>query len=146
MDKKEYPVLLAKMYKAHIRHSLDWNNLRTYTEKMQWEKPYDGNPLKAKLSDKYAVRDWIENKISGKYLIQILDVWDRYKDIDFDTLPKRFVLKTNYGFGTNLIVKDMSKLNLRRVSRMFTECLKTDYAYVSGFELHYSKIKPKIIA
>jgi hypothetical protein len=146
MDKNEYPVLLAKMYEERIGHSLDWNNLRTYTEKMQWEKLYDDNPLKVQLSDKYAVRDWVKNKIGEKYLIPILGVWDRYEDIDFDTLPKQFVLKTNHGSGTNLIVKDKSKINHRRVSRMFTEWLKTDYAYVSGFELHYSKIKPKIIA
>lgn len=94
MDKNEYPVLLAKMYEERIGHSLDWNNLRTYTEKMQWEKLYDDNPLKVQLSDKYAVRDWVKNKIGEKYLIPILGVWDRYEDIDFDTLPKQFVLKT----------------------------------------------------
>ena len=32
MDKNEYPVLLAKIYEERIGHSLDWNNLRTYTE------------------------------------------------------------------------------------------------------------------
>lgn len=146
IDKKNYPVLLARLYEEHIGHPLDWNNLKTYTERMQWEKLYDDNPLKSRLSDKYEVRNWVKDKIGGEYLIPVLGVWDRYDDIDFAELPNQFVLKTNHGSGTNLMVRDKSKINHRRASRMFNEWLRTDYAFVSGFELHYSKIKPVIMA
>ena len=146
LPKTEYPKMLAARYEAAIGHKLNWDNLQTYTEKMQWAKLYDKNPLKATLTDKYLVREWVEKTIGGEYLIPLLGVWDNFEDIDFSELPDRFVLKTNHGSGTNLIVKDKSKLNLKRVKRMFDDWMKIDYAYNSNFEMHYTDIKPKIIA
>lgn len=133
-------------YEAAIGHKLNWDNLQTYTEKMQWAKLYDKNPLKATLTDKYLVREWVEKTIGGEYLIPLLGAWDNFEDIDFSELPDRFVLKTNHGSGTNLIVKDKSKLNLKRAKRMFDDWMNIDYAYNSNFEMHYTDIKPKIIA
>ena len=146
LPKTEYPKMLAARYEAAIGHKLNWDNLQTYTEKMQWAKLYDKNPLKATLTDKYLVREWVEKTIGGEYLIPLLGVWDNFEDIDFSELPDRFVLKTNHGSGTNLIVKDKSKLNLKRAKRMFDDWMNIDYAYNSNFEMHYTDIKPKIIA
>lgn len=146
LPKTEYPQMLAERYEQVIGHKLNWDNLQTYTEKMQWAKLYDKNPLKAVLTDKYLVRKWVEKTIGGEYLIPLLGVWDRFDDIDFSVLPDRFVLKTNHGSGTNLIVKDKSTLNLKRAKRMFDDWMSIDYAYNSDFEMHYTDIKPKIIA
>lgn len=146
IPKTEYPKMLAEKYEDSIGHKLNWDNLQTYTEKMQWAKLFDKNPLKAILSDKYLVREWVEKTIGEGYLIPLLGVWDRFDDIDFSMLPDRFVLKTNHGSGTNLIVKDKSKLNLKRAKRMFDDWMSIDYAYNSNFEMHYTDIKPKIIA
>lgn len=146
LPKTEYPKMLAARYEAAIGHKLNWDNLQTYTEKMQWAKLYDKNPLKATLTDKYLVREWVEKTIGGEYLIPLLGAWDNFEDIDFSELPDRFVLKTNHGSGTNLIVKDKSKLNLKRAKRMFDDWMNIDYAYNSNFEMHYTDIKPKIIA
>lgn len=142
----QYRDMLGTIYEERFGRKLDWDNLQTYTEKMQWEKLYDKNPIKADLSDKYVVREWVENKIGNEYLIPLLGVWDRFDDIDFSTLPDKFVLKTNHGSATNIIVKDKNALDKKRARSMFTDWLDTDYAYICGFELHYSDIKPKIIA
>lgn len=142
----EYPKLIETEYQKKIGHSLDWNNLQTYTEKMQWEKLYDKNPLKAVLADKYRVREWVENRIGKEYLIPLLGVWDSFDEIDFSKLPKQFVLKTNHGTGTNLIVKDKEKLNIKRTKRMFDDWMRTNYAFTNSLELHYNDIPRKIIA
>ena len=113
---------------------------------MQWEKIYDKNPIKTTLTDKYAVREWVEGKIGKDYLIPLIGVWDSFDNIDFDLLPKQFVLKTNHGTGTNLIVKDKYKINMRRAKRMFDDWMKTDYAFTNSLQLHYRDIKRKIIA
>lgn len=138
-------LLLEKMYKDKIGHRLDWNNLRTYTEKMQWEKIYDDNPLKVRLADKYAVREWIKDRIGEDYLIPLLGVYNSFDEIDFSTLPDKFVMKTNHGSGTNYIVKDKSLLDIKRAKNMFDDWMATDYGYNTGFELHYSKIQRRII-
>lgn len=142
----EYPKLLAKIYKERMGHALDWHNLRTYTEKMQWEKIYDKNPLKSILADKYLVRKWVSEKIGDSYLIPLLGVWDSFSEINFSELPDRFVLKTNHGTGTNLIVKDKNTINYKRAKKCFDDWMNMDFAFVNSYQLHYSKINRKIIA
>lgn len=138
--------ILTDQYEKLIGHPINWDAPKTYTEKMQLYKLYDMNPQKVVLSDKYKVREWVSKKIGDNYLIPLLGVWKNYEDIDFDKLPDSFVLKTNNGSGTNLIVRDKRTINHKRASRMFSEWLLTDYAYVSNFEMHYSQIPPVIIA
>lgn len=137
--------IVSERYRRKFGHELDWNNLRTYTEKMQWEKLYDTNPKKTLYSDKYLVREWVSSVIGEEYLIPLLGVWDCFDDIDFNQLPNRFVLKTNHGSGTNLIVKDKRALNYQVAKCKFDDWMDIDFGYVS-MELHYSKIKRKIIA
>jgi len=64
------------------------------------------------LADKYAVREWVKEKIGEQYLIPLIGAWDRFEDIDFDRLPEKFVLKCNHGSGYNIIVTDKSKLDM----------------------------------
>lgn len=142
----KYENKISKIYKKRIGKNINWNNPTTYTEKMQWEKLYDNNPLKAELSDKYLVREWVKEKIGEKYLIDIYGVWDSFSEIDFKKLPKSFVLKTNHGSGTIYIVKDKNKMDYNEVKNLFDDWMQMDYAFCTGFELHYSKIRRRIIA
>lgn len=146
VPEEEYAKLVEIEYKKAFGHRLDWNNLQTYTEKMQWEKLFDRNPIKTILADKYRVREWIENKIGKEYLIPLIGVWDSFDDIDISLLPNQFVLKTNHGTGTNLIVKDKGNLDIRRTKRMFDDWMKTNYAFTNSIQLHYRNIPRKIIA
>ncbi|MCX0383542.1 ATP-grasp fold amidoligase family protein [Clostridium perfringens] len=146
IDEKQYPQMLAKEYKLRIGHELDWNNLRTYTEKMQWEKIYNKNPLKSMLADKLLVREWVTEKIGAEYLIPLLGTWDSFDKIDFSKLPKKFVLKTNHGTGTNILVKNKEKMDNTDVKWKINDWLETDYGYKAALELHYSKINPVVLA
>lgn len=112
---KQMEEKLSKIYLERTGNELDWNNLTSYTEKMQWAKIYDNNPLKTKLSDKYRVREWIKEKIGEEYLIPLLGVWERPEDIDFEDLPSSFVLKLNNGSGDVKIIKDKSKVDRNEI-------------------------------
>ena len=125
---------------------LNLENPETFNEKLQWMKLYDSTPLKTKLADKYLVREWVTEKIGGQYLIPLLGVWDRFEEIDFDKLPKRFVLKCNHGSGYNIIVRDKSRMDLKDMHRRVSLWMNENFAYRNGLELHYSDIEPKIIA
>ncbi len=137
--------IVSERYLEKIGHPLNWESLNTYTEKMQWEKLYDNNPLKTEYADKLLVRNWIAKTIGQKYLIPLLGYWDSFDDIDFGMLPNRFVLKTNHGSGTNIIVKDKSLLDKKTAKMKFDDWMKIDFGYLS-MELHYSNIKRRIIA
>ena len=143
---EEYMKLDAQLYAEKVGHPLDWAHLTSYTEKMQWEKLFDVNPMKARLTDKYLVRDWVARKIGEQYLIPLLGVWDCFDDVDFKKLPDQFVLKTNHGSGTNVIVREKKKACRRRIKRTLDDWMQIDYAFNTGFEMHYSHIRPKIIA
>lgn len=143
---EQYPQIVAKDYYDRIGHRLDWSNLKSYTEKMQWAKLYDTDPRKVVLSDKYLVREWVKNKIGEEYLIPLLGVWDSFDEIDFDTLPTQFVLKTNHGSSTNIIVKDKNTIDKKYLKKLFDRWMQMDFAFASSIQLHYSKIERKIIA
>lgn len=146
VPKEKYPDELSKWFYYVSGKKLDLQHPKTFNEKIQWLKIYDNIPLKTKLSDKYLVCDWVENKIGEKYLIPLLGVWDQYDDIDFSMLPSRFVLKTNHGSGGNIIVKDSARLNHIDTKKKFDKWMSINYAFCCGFELQYKDITPKIIA
>ncbi len=145
-DEKKLKEFMAKEYKRATGKTLNIPP-KSYTEKIQFAKFYDSTPLKAKLTDKYAVREWVADTIGEQYLIPLLGVWDHYDEIDFSKLPEKFVLKTNNGSGTNLVVTDKASIDHKKAKRDFEFWLKQDFAFSGrGYELHYSLIKPKIIA
>ncbi len=135
---------ISKLYKQHLRRELDWNNLQRYTEKMQWKKIYSIGPLEKMASDKYAVREWVEKKIGSEYLIPIHGVWERFEDINFDSLPKRFVMKTTHGSASIVIVKNKDTFDKKYTELMFKVWMSFDYAFAS-FEMHYKDIPRRII-
>lgn len=141
-----YPALLVETFQQRMGAHLDLNNLRTFTEKMQWLKVYDATPLKSRLADKYLVRRWVADKIGEQYLIPLLGVWDEFDDIDFDELPDQFVLKCNHGWNMNIIVRDKKSFDVQRAREKINAWLAINYGAQLGLEVHYSRIKRKIIA
>lgn len=137
---------LTRWYFHQTGKQLDWNHLVTFDEKLQWMKIYDSTPLKKQLSDKYLVRDWVAEKIGEEYLVPLLGVWDSFDEIDFDALPRQFVLKCNHGSGMNAVVYNKSDENWSIIREKFNRWMKINYALQEGLELCYFDIKPKILA
>lgn len=139
---------LCESYKSSVKHECNIDDPKTWTEKIQYLKFYDSTKLKAKLSDKYLAPKLIREKYGERInIIPQLGVWDKAQDIDFDALPEKFVLKCNHGSAMNIIVKNKSKLNIKKTIKKLNDWLKVDYAYVNGmYENHYTYIERKIIA
>ena len=144
-DPRLYPSILAQDFQRRTGKPLDFNNLKTYTEKIQWLKLYDAMPLKSRLADKFLVRSWVTEKIGEQYLIPLLGVWDSFDDIDFNALPEQFVLKCNHGSGMNVIVRDKYSFDKQRARERFNAWLALDFGLLF-LELHYTRIKRRIIA
>ena len=140
-----YPEVLTQIFQKVMSRPLDFNNLQTFTEKLQWIKIYDATPIKSRLADKYAVRSWVAEKIGDEYLIPLLGVWNDFDDINFDALPNQFVLKCNHGSGMNVICRDKKTFDKQRAREKLNAWLAIDFSSVS-LELHYTRIDRKIIA
>lgn len=149
-----YRTLETPMYRAELclwyqnttHKRLDLDHPETYNEKIQWLKLYDSTAQKALLTDKYAVRDWVAQRVGSEYLVPLLGVWDRFEDIDFSRLPNRFVLKATHGCGWNILVPDKSKFDRDKAEESMNRWLQTNFAFQNGLELNYKTIRPRIIA
>ena len=135
---------IGKRYFEFFGRKLDWENPKTYTEKINVSKVYNPTPLKTRLADKILVRDWIREKIGEEYLIPLIGVYDSFDEIDFSKLPEQFVMKCNHDSGSYTICTDKSKLNMKFLKLKYDKHLKRNFAYM-GFEMHYREITPKII-
>ena len=141
-----YPAILAHDFRKRTGKVLDFNNLRTFTEKLQWIKIFDATPIKSRLADKYLVRPWVAEKIGEQYLIPLLGAWDDFDDIDFDALPEQFVLKCNHGSNMNIIVRDKKTFDREKAREKLSVWLAVDYGAQRVLEPHYTRINRKIIA
>lgn len=138
--------ITARKYKKITGQELDWGNLQTYNEKMQYYKFIVNHPIKTMLVDKYRVREWVAEIIGEEYLIPLLGVWEKFEEIDFSKLPNQFVLKSNHAAGTNIVVSDKSAFNKKEAKVLFNNWLKVNYAYFGLYQMQYENIPPKIIA
>lgn len=142
MDDKKF---IEKMFKATMDYPLNLENPKSFNEKLQWLKLYDRNPLYTKLVDKYKVREYISEKIGDDYLIPLLGVWDDPEEIDFDSLPNKFVLKCNHNSGLGMcICTDKSKIDIKKVKNELKSGLAQNY-YLNGREWPYKNVSRKVI-
>lgn len=110
---RHWPVLVAKLrFRKMFGRSLDLNNPKDINEKILWLSLFSDISEWSRLADKYAVRQYVEDLGLGQYLIPLLGKWNKVEDIDWDSLPDGFVLKSNNGSGTVKIVTNKANLDL----------------------------------
>lgn len=127
------------------RNGINWNSPVDLNEKINWLKFNSDTTKWSELADKYAVRKFIEEKGYKQYLVPLLGVWENANEIDFSTLPDSFVLKTNNGAGTVMVVEDKTLIDQRTVRAQLNKWLKNKFG-LKRAEPHYLRIKPLIIA
>lgn len=140
------PLRVAKLRYLYIMHKWPhFKHPRDLNEKINYLKFYGDTSRWPMLTDKYAVRQYIKDIGLGDILVKLYGKWDSVEEIDWDTLPDRFVMKCNNGSGDVLICKDKSKLDIEATKRYFNKMLHRKFGIASG-EPHYALIKPCIIA
>lgn len=137
---------LQLLFRCKMGCWVDFESPKTFSEKLQWLKLYNRNPLYTTLVDKYAVKKWVVEKIGDNHIIPTLGVWEKADDIDFDKLPNQFVLKTTNGGGGDVILcKDKSHLNKENAINHLNIGLKKNI-YKTLREWPYKNVTPRIIA
>lgn len=129
----------------------------TFNEWINWEKPQNLNEkinylafntdtnLWTKCADKYRMREYIKERNCEELLVTLYGKYENASDIDFEALPNKFVLKPNHGYGNVIIVKDKTSINKTEIINQLQHAIETPWGYETA-ELHYTKIKPCIIA
>lgn len=138
--------LCRRKYRFSYGEDLDLAHPKGFSEKLMWLKLHDRRPLYTTLVDKYAVRQYISEKVGEKYLIPLLGgPWESFCDIDFDSLPRQFVLKCTHDSGSVIVCRDKSNFDIDDARRRISRRLKRNY-YCGNREWPYKDVPPRIIA
>lgn len=136
---------IPMMYFLQTGNILSLKNPRTYCDKLQWLKLYGDYEKLTDYADKIAAKMIAQEMIGEAHVIPTLGIWDRYEDIDFDSLPDRFVLKCTHDSGGNHVCHDKNKISHKELARFFENRLSVNYYWYLR-ERQYKNIVPRIIA
>ena len=142
--------LLSDLYQSYRflawkEANMDLNLLepRTLAEKLEWLKFNYHRKVLVQLSDKLQVRNYVVEKTSNKNLLnRIHGIYNRVCEIPIDSLPNRFVIKTNHWSGDALVCTEKETL-------CFDSLIKFEKLLVSKYrrkfvEWPYWHIEPKV--
>lgn len=141
-----YETMSKFYYYVIFRRKLNLKDPKYFNEKIQWLKLfyYPNRDDVIQGADKYAVRNYLEDRGLGEYLNNLIGVWNSWDEVDWEKLPEKFALKTNHGARYNIICSDKSKLSEKETGNTITKWLSEDFSLYNA-EVHYSKIERKII-
>jgi hypothetical protein len=128
-----------------MNYSLDLDNPQTLDDVVAYCEFRKDTTVWSQLADKVKVRDYVKEKGLECILPKLYGTWNNANEIDFNSLPQSFVIKTNNASATNIIVRNKSNINENAIREQLGEWLKIDYGYETA-QPHYSNIAPKILA
>lgn len=137
--------LASFVYHRETGHKLNWEHPEDINQVIQVLKFSDYAKEWPLLADHYAVRYYVKDCGLQDILIPLYGTWKRAEDINFDSLPDSFVLKTNHGCGSAIFVKDKSSINKSEICIQLNRWMREKTGLVSA-EYHYLKIEPVIMA
>lgn len=137
--------LAIKEYKKVLGSKPNLREPKNLIEKIIWLQFNSDTSLWTLCADKYRVRKFVEEKKLGSILTKLYGVWEDASQIDFSTLPDKYVLKTNNSCGQIIIVRDNSTADKAAIISKLNDWLKQGYGYANA-QIHYTRIQPCIIA
>jgi len=132
-------------FRLRMGTKLNLENPQTFNEKLQWLKL---NYRKAELTqmvDKYEAKKYVANLIGDEHIIPTLGVWNSFDEIDFESLPNQFVLKTTHDQGGVVICRNKNDFDIIKAGQKIKKHLKSQHYYLSR-EWPYKNVKPRVIA
>lgn len=134
--------MLAFQYRLKLGR---WPNFKTptrYTEKLQIYKMKHRDPLMGLCVDKFDVREYVIKSGLSSILNECFGVYNNANEINFDTLPNKFVAKTTDGGGGNnvYICKDKDREDISALRLLLNSWLGVK-DYNAGREWPYTQIK-----
>ena len=137
-------IYVKAYFRLKVKRKLNLKRPETLNEKLQWMKFNYRKPFFSLVSDKYADRKYIQEKVGEQYLIPLIGRYEKFDDINFEELPNQFIIKCNHDSGGYYICRDKSKLDIKAAKKKINSHLKKNFYYI-GREWQYKNIKPCIV-
>ena len=143
LSDKKYLCLLSSFV---FGRSFNLDNPQTFNEKLNWLKIYNRDPKYTMMADKFAVKQMIADLgIPGLHTTKCYGVWNKFEEIDIESLPSKFVLKATHDSSGATICKDKTFFDWKKVRKKFKHLLSLNN-YWGGREWIYKDIPPRLIA
>ncbi len=123
---------------AVVKHAMFQGELTTlrrpvtYSQMLAAKNLHDHSPLVSLTSDKYAVREYVAEKVGEEYLIPLLQVLDRADALDLDAVSGPCVIKGTHGCDMTLLVPDAATADRAAIHTTVRTWLDTDF-YRAGW-------------
>lgn len=135
---------LKVLYRLIFGRSLNLENPKTFNEKLNWLKLYCRRPEFSLMADKFEVKQHVKNLIGEQYVVKNYGVYERWDDIDFDSLPDSFVIKGTHDSGGAFICKNKATFDKKLVREKVEANQRRSFFYWYR-EWPYKNIRPRII-
>ncbi|QDV21776.1 hypothetical protein Q31a_00550 [Aureliella helgolandensis] len=135
---------MQRRFRRKIGKSGNFTEPQTFPEKVQFRKLYGNHSTYARLADKYAVREYVAERVGERYLVPLLGVYDQLTPEHFRDLPDRFIIKANHGSKWHQVVWDKSQLDIASTVQYFNQLMHRTYG-LRSHEYHYRLIRPRIV-
>ena len=140
MDDEKY---IRKLYKLKTGLELNLDSPKRFNEKLQWLKLYDRKDIYTVMVDKFLVKEYVDKLIGEGHTAKTIGVYEHFEDIDFDTLPEKFVIKTTHGCG-GMYIHRGGKINKKLAQEKVMSTFGKNY-YFHTREWPYKGVKPRIL-
>ena len=138
-------IILKHRFKKNMGKPLNLIEPRTLNEKINWLKLYNRTPLHTQCADKFAVREYISNKIGDSYLVPLYFHTKNPEHIIPENLYKLpCIIKTNHDSGGGIFIYKDADINWIEVQEKLKKRLNKNY-YTISREWQYKNIEPRII-
>lgn len=137
--------LLRLKYKAAFGVLPRLNPPISFNEHILHRIIYDRDPKLRIVCDKLAVRRLIGERVGEEYVVPLLGVWERPREITWHTLPQKFVLKPNHSASLVAIVDQSVGVNKKHLTATAEQWLRYDYFDIS-LEWGYGGIPRRVLA
>ncbi|KPF46131.1 ATP-grasp fold amidoligase family protein [Rhizobium sp. AAP43] len=117
---------------------------RTFSEKVQYRKLHDRNPLYGKLVDKLAVKEFIAGRIGAQHVIPTYWAGTNLRDADWSKIPLPAVMKPNHASGLGRFLYTQADVDALVIDDPGPAWLATDHARYNR-EWAYSQVERKIV-
>jgi len=102
---------------------------RRFSEKIQWRKLFDLDPIYAVFSDKVATREYVAQRVGSDAVVPMLWLGNDPAALPLDTLRAPYIIKCSHGSGWNVVVRDNDPMNYDTTRVQLGRWLASDFGY-----------------
>jgi TupA-like ATPgrasp len=135
---------IRRAYRTAHRRRCRLFRPQRYTEKVQWRKLFDLDPRFAILSDKIAVREFIDQRVGADSLPPALWMGHDPDAVPLETLERPFIVKGTHASGHTMRVYGPDVVDMPATRDLFRYWLQHNH-YALYDEPAYGFVKPGLI-